>query len=76
MRGLHDEHELVLVEDVQAAQQPGPLLEQPLVGAGRRQAYVEQREGGVGLGLGYVASSTPSPGDTAPKGSTVILRIV
>ena len=28
------------------------------------------------LGLGYVASSSPSPGDTAPKGSTVILRIV
>jgi beta-lactam-binding protein with PASTA domain len=28
------------------------------------------------LGLGFVASSSPSPGDTAPKGSTVILRIV
>jgi len=28
------------------------------------------------LGLGYVASSTPGPGDTAPKGSTVILHIV
>jgi serine/threonine-protein kinase len=28
------------------------------------------------LGLGFVASSSPGPGDTAPKGSTVILRIV
>ncbi len=28
------------------------------------------------LGLGYVASSSPSPGDTAPKGSVVTLHIV
>ena len=28
------------------------------------------------LGLGYVASSTPGPGDTAPKGSVVTLHIV
>jgi serine/threonine-protein kinase len=28
------------------------------------------------LGLGYVASSSPSPGAMAPRGSTVILRIV
>ena len=28
------------------------------------------------LGLGYVASSTPGPGDTAPKGSVVVLHIV
>jgi beta-lactam-binding protein with PASTA domain len=28
------------------------------------------------LGLGYVASSSPSPGDTAPKGSVVMLHIV
>jgi serine/threonine-protein kinase len=28
------------------------------------------------LGLGYVASSSPSPGSMAPKGSTVVLKIV
>jgi len=28
------------------------------------------------LGLGFVASSDPSPGSTAPKGSTITLRIV
>jgi eukaryotic-like serine/threonine-protein kinase len=28
------------------------------------------------LGLGYVASSSPSPGSMAPKGSTVVLHIV
>ncbi len=28
------------------------------------------------LGLGYVASSSPSPGDRVPKGSTITLRIV
>jgi beta-lactam-binding protein with PASTA domain/serine/threonine protein kinase len=28
------------------------------------------------LGLGYVVSSSPGPGELAPKGSTVVLRIV
>jgi serine/threonine-protein kinase len=28
------------------------------------------------LGLGFVASSSPSPGDRVPKGSTITLRIV
>jgi serine/threonine-protein kinase len=37
---------------------------------------VEVEHADLYLGLGFVASSSPSPGDTAPKGSTVILRIV
>jgi serine/threonine-protein kinase len=38
--------------------------------------HVEVEHSDLYLGLGYVASSSPSPGSTAPKGSTVILRIV
>ena len=28
------------------------------------------------LGLGYVAGSDPGPGSMAPKGSTVLLKII
>jgi len=38
--------------------------------------HVEVEHSDLYLGLGYVASSSPSPGSTAPKGSTVIVRIV
>jgi eukaryotic-like serine/threonine-protein kinase len=38
--------------------------------------HVEVVHADLYLGLGYVASSSPSPGDSAPKGSTVILKIV
>ena len=37
---------------------------------------VEVEHADVYLGLGYVASSSPSPGSMASKGSTVILKIV
>ncbi|HEX4688981.1 MAG TPA: Stk1 family PASTA domain-containing Ser/Thr kinase [Nocardioides sp.] len=38
--------------------------------------HVKVEHSDLYLGLGYVASSSPSPGSEAPKGSTVILRIV
>jgi len=38
--------------------------------------HVEVDHSDLYLGLGYVASSSPGPGSMAPKGSTVILRIV
>jgi len=38
--------------------------------------HVEVEHSDLYLGLGFVASSSPSAGSTAPKGSTVILRII
>jgi eukaryotic-like serine/threonine-protein kinase len=38
--------------------------------------HVQVEKSELYLGLGYVASSSPGPGSMAPKGSTVILRIV
>jgi serine/threonine-protein kinase len=38
--------------------------------------HVKVEHSDLYLGLGYVASSSPSPGSMAPKGSLVILRIV
>jgi serine/threonine-protein kinase len=37
---------------------------------------VEVERSDLYLGLGYVASSSPGPGSMAPKGSTVVLKIV
>jgi len=37
---------------------------------------VEVVHSDIYLGLGFVASSDPSPGSMAPKGSTIVLRIV
>jgi beta-lactam-binding protein with PASTA domain len=38
--------------------------------------HVEVVHSDLYLGLGFVASSSPGPGSTAPRGSTVIVRIV
>ena len=38
--------------------------------------HVDVEHSDLYLGLGYVASSSPSPGSKAPKGSTVVLKIV
>jgi serine/threonine-protein kinase len=38
--------------------------------------HVEVEHSDLYLGLGYVASSSPSPGSMAPQGSTVILSII
>jgi serine/threonine-protein kinase len=38
--------------------------------------HVQVEHSDLYLGLGYVASSDPSPGALAPRGSTIVLRIV